>query len=80
MLLIMASTMLAMVSNLAEFWASHQWILLGTGAVIFALAVWLAVEAVLAVRLFRRQLVTEGLEVEFNTATIANDRLLEEET
>lgn len=80
MLLVMVSTMSAMVSNLAEFWASHQWILLGTGAVIFVLAVWLAVEAVLAVRLFRRQLVTEGLEVEFNTATIANDRLLEEET
>ena len=74
--------MSAMASNLAEFWASHQWILLGTGtgAVIFVLVVWLALETVLAVRLFRRQLVTEGVEVEFGTATIADDRLLEEET
>ena len=80
MLLMLVSTMSAMMSNLAEFWAGRQWVLLGTGAVIFVLAVWLAAESALAVRLFRRRPVTEGLEVEFGAATIPDGRSLEEKT
>jgi len=80
MLFMLVSSMSAMVSNLIAFWTSHQWILLATDAVIFFLALWLAVESALAVLRFRRRPVTEGFEVEFETATIPCSRSLEEKT
>ena len=65
MLLMLVSTLSAMVTNLAEFWRAGEWILLLTGASIFVLAVWLAGEAWVAVRSFRRRGVVEALEVRF---------------
>ena len=80
MVFVLVSTLSAMTSNLVEFWIRGQWVLLATGAAVFVLAVWLAVEAALAVYRFRRQPVTEGLEVAFETATISGGKLLEEKT
>ena len=68
MLLILGSTLSAMSINLAEFWTDAQWTLLVTGTAIMALAVWLAGEAWLAVRRFRRRGATEPLEVSFRPA------------
>lgn len=68
MALILVSTLSAMSINLAEFWADAQWTLLATGTVILALAVWLAGEAWIAVRRFRRRGATEPLEVSFRPA------------
>ena len=68
MLLILVSTLSAMSINLAEFWADAQWTLLVTGTAILALAVWLAGEAWIAVRRFRRRGATEPLEVSFRPA------------
>ena len=65
MVLVLVSTLSAMSINLAEFWTDAQWTLLITGTAILALAVWLAVEAWIAVRLFRRGGGTEPLEVSF---------------
>ncbi len=65
MLLMLASTLSAMVTNLAEFWRAGEWILLLTGGSIFVLAVWLTGEAWLAVRRFRRRGAVEALEVQF---------------
>jgi carbon starvation protein len=80
MLFILISTLTAMVSNLIEFWTKRHWGLLTTGVVIFALAGWLVVESALAVRRFRRRPVTEGLDVQFEPATISDSRPLEEKT
>ena len=68
MLLILVSTLSAMSINLAEFWTDAQWTLLVTGTAILVLAVWLAVEAWIAVRRFRRGGATEPLEVSFRPA------------
>ena len=65
MAFMLLSTLTAMVGNLWEFWTTAQWMLLVTGGVIFTLAIWLTVEAWIAVRRFRRRPVIEGLEVEF---------------
>ena len=65
MLLMLVSTLSAMVTNLAEFWRAGEWILLLTGGSIFVLAVWLTGEAWLAVRRFRRRGAVEALEVQF---------------
>ena len=59
------STMTVMSSNLVDFWGAGQWLLLATGAIIFTLAVWLVIEAALAVVRFRRNPVLDGLEVVF---------------
>ncbi len=68
MLLILVSTLSAMSINLTEFWTDAQWTLLVTGTAILVLAVWLAVEAWIAVRRFRRGGATEPLEVSFRPA------------
>ena len=68
MLLILVSTLSAMSINLAEFWTDAQWTLLATGTAILVLAVWLAGEAWIAVRRFRRRGATEPLEVSFRPA------------
>ena len=61
----LVSTLTAMASNLLNFWSAGHWLLFLTGGTIFALALWLIVEAWLAVRRFRQRPVLEGLEVEF---------------
>ena len=65
----LVSTLTAMASNLVDFWRGSQWMLLLTGGTIFLLAVWLTVEAWLAVRRYRRRPIVEGLEVEFSKPT-----------
>ena len=64
MLFMLASTVTVMSVNLTGFWSARQWLLLATGATIFLLALWLTVEAAVAVYRFRRQPVIEGLDVE----------------
>ena len=65
LLLMLVSTFSAMSTNLAEFWRTGEWILFLTGGSILLLAVWLTVEAWLAVRRFRRRGIVEGLDVQF---------------
>ena len=65
MVFMLLSTLTVMSTNLAGFWNAGQWLLLATGATIFTLAVWLVVEAALAVVRFRRNPVLDGLEVVF---------------
>lgn len=65
MVFMLLSTLTAMVGNLWEYWTTAQWMLLTTGAVIFTLAVWLTLEAWIAVRRFQRRPAIEGLDVEF---------------
>ncbi len=65
MIFMLLSTLTVMITNLADFWSAGQWLLLATGATIFTLAVWLVLEAVLAVVHFRRNPVLDGLEVVF---------------
>lgn len=64
MLFMLASTLTVMSVNLTGFWSARQWLLFATGATIFLLALWLTVEAAVAVYRFRRQPVIEGLDVE----------------
>ncbi len=65
MVFMLLSTLTAMAGNLWEYWTTAQWMLLTTGALIFTLAVWLTLEAWIAVRRFQRRPVIEGLDVEF---------------
>ena len=51
---VLITTLTAMTVNLTEFWYSSQWVLFFTGITIFSLAIWLTIEAVLAVRRFRQ--------------------------
>ena len=55
MLFMMVSTLTAMASKLADFWQQREWTLLFTGGLIFFLAIWLAIEAGLAVQRYRNQ-------------------------
>ena len=64
MLFMLLSTLTVMAVNLGGFWSERQWLLFATGATIFGLAVWLAAEAFIAVRRFRRAPLVEGLSVE----------------
>ena len=65
MAFMLVSTLTAMASNLLQFWREDQWSLVLTGGVIFVLAVWLTLEAWIAVRRYRRHPVIEPLDVEF---------------
>ncbi len=65
MVFMLLSTLTVMSANLTDFWSAGQWLLLAPAAIIFTLAVWLVVEAVLAVVRFRRDPVLDGLEVVF---------------
>ena len=65
MVFMLLSTLTVMSTNLAGFWSAGQWLLLAPAAIIFTLAVWLVVEAALAVGRFRRNPVLDGLEVVF---------------
>ena len=65
MTVVMVSTLSAMSVNLEEFWRDGDWRLFLTGLVIMVLAVWLAVEAAVAVWQFRRSPEIEDLDVRF---------------
>ena len=65
MVFMLLSTLTVMSANLTDFWNAGQWLLLAPAAIIFTLAVWLVVEAALAVIRFRRNPVLDGLEVVF---------------
>ena len=65
MVFMLLSTLTVMSANLTDFWSAGQWLLLAPAATIFTLAVWLVVEAALAVIRFRRNPVLDGLEVVF---------------
>ena len=69
MAFMLASTLSAMGTNLIDFWSTGQLALLFTGAVVLVLAIWLTLEAGLAVRRYRRNPVRDGLEVQFEPAT-----------
>ena len=70
MAFMLVSTLTAMSSNLADFWRDGQLLLFVTGGTVLVLAAWLTIEASIAVRRYRRYGVTEGLDVEFETATM----------
>ena len=80
MAVVMISTLSAMSLNLAEFWRAREWTLFLTGLVIMVLAVWLVVEAAVAVWRFRQSATIEDLNVRFSPATIARSSTFEEET
>ena len=63
MLFMLASTLIAMTSNLFDFLINRQWMLLTTGIIIFGLALWLLIEAIIAVAQFRRNPAYEDLEI-----------------
>ena len=65
MAFMLVSTLTAMAGNLIDFWDGRQWLLFGTGLTVFTLAVWLTIEAALAVRRFRSVPVLDGLDVVF---------------
>jgi len=65
MFFMLVSAMAAMVSKLRDFWNARDWLLLGTGGVLFVIAIWLSVEAIVAVRRYRREAPVTTLEVEF---------------
>jgi len=63
MLFMMVTTVVAMVSKLRAFAAAGNTTLLGVGAAITVIAVWLVVESVLAVNRYRRSPPVDSLEV-----------------
>ncbi len=65
MVFILAATLTAMVINMFRFWEEGILVLLVTGGVLFALAVWLAIEAAVAVRRYRSEPPVDTLEVRF---------------
>ncbi|MFQ5745504.1 MAG: carbon starvation protein A, partial [Acidobacteriota bacterium] len=65
MLFMLVSTLTAMASKLREFWYNGEATLLATGGLLFVLAIWLTVEASVAVLRYRREPPIEGLEVRF---------------
>jgi carbon starvation protein len=67
MLFMLASTLVAMAVKLAEFHAKGQWLLLVVGGCITTIAVWLVVEAGLALVRYRREGCREGLDVAAST-------------
>ena len=66
MLFMMVSTLSAMVLKLRDFWDAGLTLLLVVGGCITLTGIWLVVEAVLAVRRFRREARTEQLDIPVN--------------
>ena len=66
MVFILLSTLVAMASNLIDFLNLGQWTLLGTGATVFVLAIWLTLEALVAVYRYQKAPTLDGLEVDFS--------------
>ncbi len=65
MAFMLISTMVAMAGALRGFWAARDWLLLITGGALFVIAIWLTIEAVIAVRRYRREPIVESLDVQF---------------
>jgi carbon starvation protein len=63
MFFMMASTLAAMTLKLADYASAGQPLLLVLGGVILVIALWLVIEALLAVRRFRRGQTTRDLEI-----------------
>ena len=80
MALMLLLTLSAMTSNLIDFWTAGQWMLLITGGLILALALWLTVESGIAVRNYQRNPSIEKLEIDLGAATIMDNRSSEEKT
>lgn len=80
MALMLLLTLSAMTSNLVDFWRAEQWMLLITGGLILGLALWLTAESGIAVRHYRKNPSIDGLEIDFGTATIIDNRSSEEKT
>lgn len=62
----LASTLVAMLINLGDFWqrrAEGTWVLFGVGLVLLVLALWLVVEALAGFRRQRGRAVVESMEV-----------------
>jgi carbon starvation protein len=65
-LLMLLTTVVAMLINLADFWqrrAEGTWVLFAVGLVLLVLALWLLVEAVVCLRRQRGRAVVESMEV-----------------
>lgn len=71
MIFMMASTILALGSNVGEFWVAGHWLLFIVGTMLLVLAGWLSVEAIVAVRRYRREGPLASLEIEFKRPRIA---------
>ena len=80
MALMLLLTLSALTSNLIDFWTAGQWMLLITGGLILALALWLTVESGIAVRNYQRNPSIEKLEIDLGAATIMDNRSSEEKT
>ena len=65
MLFLLAATLVAMAINLAKFWQQGLVGLLLTGGTLFVLAIWLTVEAALAVRRYQKESPVKTLDVDF---------------
>lgn len=65
MAFMLISTMVAMASALGDFWAASDWLLLITGGVLFIIAIWLSLEAIVAVRRYRTKPAVDSLDVTF---------------
>ena len=63
MAFMMVSTLIAMGVKLADFYRQGQTVLLVVGACITGIALWLVVEAVLALRRYRREGPVESLDI-----------------
>lgn len=64
MLFMMVTTLVAMTAKLRAYWIQGELVLLIVGGAIAAIAVWLVVEAIIAVRRYRRSPAVESLEIE----------------
>lgn len=78
MVFMLATTLSAMGINLVEFYDAGQLTLLGTGGIVFSLAVWLAIEAAVAVYRYRRAPIVEELDVVFPGAATIHSTIPEE--
>jgi carbon starvation protein len=63
MVFMMLSTLTAMTLKLVDYWTGRQWLLLVLGGCILMIAIWLVVEAMLAVRRYRKGDTTDALEI-----------------
>ena len=68
MAFMMISTMAAMTVKLADFYRHGQTLLLVVGGCITAIALWLVVEALLALKRYRRQGGVESPEIPISTS------------
>jgi carbon starvation protein len=64
MLFMMVTTLVAMSSKLRAYWQQREFVLLIVGGAIAAIAIWLVIEALIAVRRYRRSPPVDSLEIE----------------